>query len=638
MKLKHFIAVLLLMMAGLQTAKAQTMSVNLADGTRVVYGVSEVESVTFSDNGGAIAGREYVDLGLPSGTLWATCNVGANSPEEYGDYFAWGETEPKENYDFTTYKWGASNNLQRYCTNKTSYEIVDWLVTLIPEDDAATAVWGESWQMPTEEQFIELANTEYTMIEKTTLGDVAGSLITSKVNGNSIFLPAAGRINGTSSTNVGRQGFYWSSSLNETQCETARSMRVSGSIDRTPSARNMGLSVRPVCAKIKTEVRESVDLGLPSGTLWATCNIGAKSPEERGTYFAWGETEPKPIYDWYHYKYYNYTTEQLTKYNVVGGVVGLEPEDDAATICWGEEWEMPDQLQMAELINNTTQTWQKQDGVYGYLFTSKVNENSIFMPLTGVRWDDNLNGFQLGYYWSNTLTPSDAQRSYFMLLNPNNTKPTTNALNRYLGACVRPVKKNAQPEHEYVDLALPSGTLWATCNVGAENPEDFGNYFAWGETTLEQRDNYNWDTYLYSEGTKETITKYNATDGQMELLPEDDAATVNWGSKWQMPSKEQFDELLNDDLTTRAMTTLNGVTGLEITSKSNSKSIFLPAAGYLRESGSLEYGNQYGQYWSRSRCADDRYWLAGRLYFTFSIGTSDIWRFYAQSVRPVRKQ
>ena len=123
----------------------------------------------------------------------------------------------------------------------------------------------------------------------------------------------------------------------------------------------------------------------------------------------------------------------------------------------------------------------------------------------------------------------------------------------------------------------------------------------------------------------------------MELLPEDDAATVNWGSNWQMPSKEQFNELLNDDLTTRTTTTLNGVTGLEITSKSNGKSIFLPAAGYLRESGSLEFGNQYGLYWSRSRCADDRYWFAGRLYFTFSIGTSDIWRFYAQSVRPVRK-
>ena len=637
MKLKHFIAVLLLMMAGLQTAKAQTMTLNFADGTKYVYGVSEIESVTFSDNGGAIAGREYVDLGLPSGTLWATCNVGANSPEEYGDYFAWGETEPKEVYDFDSYKWGTSTSLQKYCTTSSSSYRIDWLVTLLAEDDAATANWGKNWRTPTEEQLIELANTDYTVIETTTLNEVAGSLITSKINGKSIFLPATGRINGSNHIGVGSQGYYWSSSLYENLCNNGKCVRVGSSIGRTQSSRNMGLSVRPVCAKIKTEVRESVDLGLPSGTLWATCNVGANSPEERGTYFAWSETEPKLIYDWNHYQYYNPATDGMTKYNVVGGVVGLEPEDDAATVNWGEDWKMPDQLQMAELINNTTQTWQKLDGVYGYLFTSKVNENSIFMPLTGVRWDDNLDGFAQGYYWSNTLTPSNPKLSYYMLLQPSNTKPTTNVLERYLGACVRPVKKNAQPEHEYVDLALPSGTLWATCNIGAENPEDYGDYFAWGETDPERRDYYNWETYLLCEGTSETITKYNATDEAMELLPEDDAATVNWGSNWQMPSKEQFNELLNDDLTTRTTTTLNGVTGLEITSKSNGKSIFLPAAGYLRESGSLEFGNQYGLYWSRSRCADDRYWFAGRLYFTFSIGTSDIWRFYAQSVRPVRK-
>ena len=632
MKLKHFIAVLLLMMAGLQTAKAQTMTLNFADGTKYVYGVLEVESVTFSDNGGAIAGREYVDLGLPSGTLWATCNVGANSPEEYGDYFAWGETEPKEVYDINTYKWGTGAILTRYCTKSSYGNMVDWLVTLIPEDDAATAGWGMNWQMPTEEQFIELANTDYTVIETTTLGDVAGSLITSKVNGNSIFLPAGGRINGIHSTNVGRQGFYWSSSLYENQCDVAWCARVSGSIGRTESARNWGLSVRPVCAKIKTEVKESVDLGLPSGTLWATCNIGAKSPEERGTYFAWGETEPKPIYDWNHYKYYNYITEQMTKYNMVGGVVGLEPEDDAATVNWGEEWKMPDQMQMAELIDNTTQTWQKLDGVYGYLFTSKVNENSIFMPLTGVRWDDNLDGFAQGYYWSNTLTPSNPKLSYYMLLQPSNTKPTTNALERYLGACVRPVKKNTQPEHEYVDLALPSGTLWATCNVGAESPEEYGVYFAWGET--EPKTEFTWDNYLLGTGSAaDDMTKYNATDGATELLPEDDAATVNWGANWQMPSKEQFEELLDENNTTIVMTTA----GRTITSKKNSNSIFLPNCGNYGFNGLEGVGNR-GSYWSRTRYAkyaNDAHLLLSQ---PSNIISTYGYRFSGKAVRPVRKQ
>ena len=143
-------------------------------------------------------------------------------------------------------------------------------------------------------------------------------------------------------------------------------------------------------------------------------------------------------------------------------------------------------------------------------------------------------------------------------------------------------KKNdvVADKHEYVDLGLPSGTLWATCNVGASKPEEFGDYFAWGE--IEPRASYD-DNYKWNKDGR--YTKYCASsdwgnvDNQLELLPEDDAATANWGSDWCTPSKDQFNELIKSDYTTIAQATQNGVDGWKITSKKNGKTLFFPTAG-----------------------------------------------------------
>ena len=112
-------------------------------------------------------------------------------------------------------------------------------------------------------------------------------------------------------------------------------------------------------------------------------------------------------------------------------------------------------------------------------------------------------------------------------------------------------------EHEYVDLDLPSGTLWATCNVGAYKPEEYGYYFAWGET--QTKDKYVDGNYKFFSNGK--VLKYNATDGMTELLADDDVSTVAFGEGWQTPSKEQWDELLNSSNTTIVWTKENGVNG-----------------------------------------------------------------------------
>ncbi len=165
------------------------------------------------------ANVEAVDLGLPSGIKWANMNVGATKPEEYGAYFAWGETSPKTTYDWSTYKWcnGSYNTQTKYCTS-SSYGVVDNKTTLDPEDDAAAVNWGGNWRMPTKAEQVELANTNNCTWEwKTNYNgtNVNGYLVTSKKNSNSIFLPASGCRDGSSLINVGLYGYSWSSSLYE---------------------------------------------------------------------------------------------------------------------------------------------------------------------------------------------------------------------------------------------------------------------------------------------------------------------------------------------------------------------------------------------------------------------------------------
>lgn len=196
-----------------------------------------------------------IDLGLPSCTKWACCNVGASVPEKYGDYFAWGETEGynsgKTTFDWSTYKWcnGSSTTMTKYCTN-SSYGTVDNKKELDLADDAAYVNWGPEWRMPTRTQFEELINSNYTTTTWTTRNGVSGRLITSKSNGNSIFLPAAGCRDVSSLDYVGSGGYYWSRTLYESYPDGAWCLHFgSGGIYAGGGDfRYYGRSVRPVRA------------------------------------------------------------------------------------------------------------------------------------------------------------------------------------------------------------------------------------------------------------------------------------------------------------------------------------------------------------------------------------------------------
>lgn len=191
-------------------------------------------------------GYEYVDLGLS--VKWATMNVGATKPEEYGDYFAWGETEPKDVYDWSTYKhcYGSPTSLNKYNTSSLYGRIVDGKTQLDLSDDAARANWGGAWRMPTDAEMTELRE-QCTWIW-TTQNGVNGYKVTSKSNGNSIFLPAAGYRNDSSLNKAGSNGYYWSSSLNTDYPYDAWSVYFySDYVSRGYNYRSDGRSVRPVC-------------------------------------------------------------------------------------------------------------------------------------------------------------------------------------------------------------------------------------------------------------------------------------------------------------------------------------------------------------------------------------------------------
>lgn len=470
-----------LLAAGLQTATAQTamaqkMVVRMDDNSVTKFDVTQVVDVTFveeaADTHGVTNGHEWVDLGLPSGTLWATCNVGATSPEKYGAYFAWGETVNKGKFNWSNYKWcnGESNSLTKYCSqNDYSYGTIDNKTELDIVDDAATANWGIGWRMPSDDQIDELINGSYTTKTCITRNGINGILITSKSNGNSIFLPAAGSGDKSINDFSGYFGWFWSRSRNTNYSDKAYNLGFgfdsSLSSDeiggRSSKSRYDGLSVRPV----RTESNEYVDLGLPSGTLWAKCNIGANRPEEYGDCFAWGEIVPKDYYDWSTYKWSKNEAgipeRTLTKYctqesygwgyyvnnqtyinSFTDGISQLLPEDDAATVNWGSDWQIPSTEQFSELWNSnyTTLILTTQSGVYGCLVTSKGNGKTLFLPAAGYRYATSLYlAGSDGFYWSRAINADEPNRAYNMGFNSSSLGLNNNY--RHFGFRVRPVRK-----------------------------------------------------------------------------------------------------------------------------------------------------------------------------------------------------
>ena len=462
------------------------------DGKTSITDVSVLINYLLSNEWPASLVDEYVDLGLSSGTLWATHNLGATNPEEYGDYFAWGETVPnKDNYSWATtafvYYENGSMRLSKYNTD-SQYGEIDNKTELDPEDDAAYVNWGSQWRMPSVAQLDELLSQ--CTWKWTELNGVKGQQLTGP-NGKTMFLPAAGQRSGANVSSVGSNGNYWSRELyylNPTSYRPINGYKLyfgTSIKQKTSASRNYGLPVRPVYVSQEgptddnmrgdcnldgtvniqdvtvlisyllsnewpepVEAEEYVDLGLPNGTLWATHNVGANKPEAYGGYFAWGETEPKDDYtgNTYKWAYVENGKMYYTKYNTnsangeVDNKTELDPEDDAATVNMGSEWRMPTRDEITELVENCTWEWTQLNGVNGYQVTGP-NGNSIFMPAAGESAMYSI-GVR-GYYWSSSM--SFIEPSYYFPTNANNLYFASdlaqlNGSSRFMGCTVRAVR------------------------------------------------------------------------------------------------------------------------------------------------------------------------------------------------------
>ena len=304
--------------------------------------------------GGSTDNVGYVDLGLPSGNLWAECNLGASSPEQYGDYYAWGETKPKQEYTSLNHKWykeGAPS------LGYTKYNNEDGKMTLEDEDDAVIQNLGNGWRTPTLADFRELTNQKLTTIKKTTLNGVAGYQITSKKNGKSIFIPFAGFKRDKPQTreiSVDEEVAVCMTNLRRIDYMVYNAWSFAFQNDRIGrygKLRPDGISIRPVKGPGVPVPNNCVDLGLNSGLLWAKCNMGTTDPTQPGDYYAWGETSTKKEYYSDNYKHFKVKSNiEVLKYNEKDGKEVLELEDDAANAYLGVGYRIPTKEDWEELL------------------------------------------------------------------------------------------------------------------------------------------------------------------------------------------------------------------------------------------------------------------------------------------------
>lgn len=248
-------AVVLLVAGAWQQAWAQMVVLHTVAGETVEYSISQLDSISFEEH-------EWVDLGLPSGTLWAKCNVGAKVPESSGDYFAWGETTPKSNYSWSSYVHcnGKANRLTKYCTNSSYGDdgFTDDLTELMPEDDAATANWGEKWQTPDSAQLAELFDAENSRTNWENRNGRWGWLVTSCHNGRSIFMPLCGSRSDGDYNDVNEEGCYMTRTLlaNHSPLIIFYQSINRDFIRTSESYRYVGYSVRPVRKKHSTAFKD----------------------------------------------------------------------------------------------------------------------------------------------------------------------------------------------------------------------------------------------------------------------------------------------------------------------------------------------------------------------------------------------
>ena len=620
--------------------------------------------------------HDYVDLGVS--VKWATTNLDAEQCYEYGGYYSWGETEPKETYTKLTYKYydwstasytkynaddgkttlettavktekyalaantytkeevdkllesaeGATiltqdeydaltekqnilyittndNNIQNIYVGelKLDYETTDQIDSRFLQakviDDTATAIWGGTWRMPTQEEFMSL--NDLTTTTSTTVNSVK-VVKCSLEDGSYIIFPMCGYYTSSTGTWIGSNALYWSSSLYTPKpYSDAYSIFYSSSWNNgSYRGRCTGQPIRAVSDTEPTDGHPYLKIG---DLYWATMNIGASSETDYGGYYAWGESETKDSYTLSEYKYYEdgeytkynandekttldheqgqelkyalventYTKEEVSTKNTntynkaityIDGELYTEgtETDDAAYYNWGGAWRIPTQDEVQDLIDNTTYSWETIDGITGGKYT--IGDDYIFIPAAGYKTGSyTYSTGSYAYYWSSTIA-SSVKNAYLIQAISSSTS-STSTRTRDNGLPIRPVSDTEPTDgREYVKIG---DLYWAKCNLGADSETEYGNYYSWGE--LYPKKTYSKSTYIYYAGSE--YTKYNSTDGLTTLQKEFNGqvevyarridvysineANVTFAKKTEIPTdyttSEELDEAIHNNVT-----------------------------------------------------------------------------------------
>lgn len=731
---------------------------------------------------------QYVDLGLPSGLKWATCNVGAAVPEEAGDYFAWGETSPKDVYIrdnalvnnhkknfFDLLGMGITYHYDYVSTPSNNYE----QATISPKYDAATQNLGMYWRIPTDNDFAELMKyCKKSIIE---VNGLQCCMLTGP-NGNFIIVPMAGYIDGTNLVGVDSKCYIRTSFIiydtsytdySEIQInditnisygkgiiegsgygtsysvgmpvravyegdafggEPTIFMKKSMDVVLTHKPVSIGFQKRPsdipdnhikwtttdkkvariyegyvypigvgtceiiaeyknIKAVCKVTVKNAdiyVDLGLPSGILWATCNLGAESYQDHGNKYEWGTIEPDV-----ETPYEDSTYNSLLKIGVVDTNYVLTEKYDAAS-NYNSDYKMPTPQDFKELMTYCKGEFGEYCGSKCYIFTGP-NGTKLYFPYMDVSSIPS-HFAHTECYWTSAISPErpncfEIDRSGELKINtsykrysyyirpimkdlmdkatisvPDSLHTSENADSSNIFSCVPlglaspsdvvwsssnesvakiddglviPVSSGkcvitgeyegqtvqcnvvVDKSHEYVDLGLPSGVLWATCNIGASKPEEFGNYYSLGETNTKA---------VYSTVRKDPVLVNNV------LADECDAAHMNWGNGWSTPTRSDYNELIKK--CDKKITEVNGVIGCLFTGP-NKNTIFLPFSGYRSKYDQVSIGS-LGYYWTSSVESIYSYYFLS-MKGTTTLSTSTInsphpSEGFGLPVRPVKKK
>lgn len=468
-----------------------------------------------------------IDLGLPSGTLWACCNVEATSPELSGGYYAWGETNTKDVYSWNTYS---------LCNGtKTSCRHIGEDIACT-EYDVAHVKWGGQWVMPSREQIRELLDN--CTQKKITLNGVNGTLVNG-MNGSSIFLPFSGYRSGGSLQDEGTNSKYWSSSLDpNNEYYAYHFFFQSGGGYSSNSGYNYryyGFTVRPIVSKELKLSQNSVEMFAgKSATVEIINGSGSFEISNSNANVVQAVLEGAKI-----------TLTAKTEGNAVVTV-----KDKSAGLTGSVSVTVKTIPNLVLSQNNVDLTIGAQatieiisgSGEYG---VTHLDDASSIAKATLNGSKININALIAGVAKIVVVDMQSGQKVVITIT----------------------VETNAVA----VNLGLPSGTLWADRNVGASTPEDAGEYYAWGETEYKPN-NCTVNTYsLCTNGDASTCVSLGDIAGTQY-----DVAYVKWGTLWTIPTIEQAQELL--DYCTFEWNTVNTVKGFTVTGL-NGNSIFIPAAG-----------------------------------------------------------